>query len=78
MKICQSLQQCTSLEQVVDLINTSTEYEAEDLAAQYAYDAIEASGNEVSESEIESHLDILREKNAKFNYSEALEIAMTA
>lgn len=77
-----------SIEQVVKIINESSaghasEYfggsdtrEAEVMAGQYAWEAAEESGY-TDDSSIESHLDILAEAGAEFNFDAALENAIS-
>ena len=69
---------CSSLEDVVQIVNDEfgTELTAEQLAAQYARDAVNEAGYEINEKNIEAHLDVLFENEAKFDYEEALKIAL--
>lgn len=63
----------TSIEQVVESINSIYGKEAYEQAGQYAYNA--AIENEEGEEALEHHLDFLQEHAAKFDYSCALNYA---
>lgn len=71
----------TNLQGVVESINNSPvqgfeQYTPAFKAASYAYEAQIASGYEISEEAIETHLDILVEAGAEFDYFDALSIAL--
>lgn len=61
------LQNCYSLEQVVELINGggTSAFSGEEIAQQYAEDAAKEQ-DDMSKENIDAHLDILREAGAKF------------
>ncbi len=73
-----NLNNCTSIDQVVDLINedTLTLLEREEVAAKYALNAAEEAGYGVEKREIEAHLDCLVEAGAEFNYIKAVSLAI--
>ena len=74
MKIA-ALENCSSLEQVVELIND--EFATPELiAAKYAYDSCGEAGYGFSEMNLDAAFDVLMEGEAKFDYAEALEIAL--
>ena len=81
------LQNCNSLNEIVNLINNefSTDLSPEQLAAEYALDADKEAKNmalkggyeyTTNSGSIEVHLDVLIEEGAKFDYAKALEIAL--
>ena len=83
MYISNELNNCSSLEKVVDLINSGVcegvegiEFTATGLAAQYAADASIDCHDRFKDDEIKSHLDILEESGAKFDYEKALRRAI--
>ena len=69
---------CTSLDQVVELINDefATDATPELIAAKYAYDSCGEAGYGFSEMNLDAAFDVLMEGGAKFDYAEALEIAL--
>jgi len=70
-----ALEKCSSLEQVVELIND--EFATPELiAAKYAYDSCAEAGYGFSEMNLDAAFDALIESGAKFDYPEALEIAL--
>lgn len=71
-----ALENCNSIEEVVELINdeTLTDASAEMIAAAYAIDSAELDID--IEYEIEAHLDELIERGAKFDFIEALEMTI--
>ncbi len=71
------LENCNSLEEVVDLINTTTEFDKEDVAAIYAFESAVESGYEIHEEEIAAHLDVLIGAGAEFDYQKSLKIALS-
>lgn len=80
-----SITEAQSIEQVVEIINSdeASEYfggsdtrEAEIMAGQYAWKAAEENGY-TDNASIEAHLDILVEAGAKFDFSAALENAIS-
>jgi len=77
MKIA-ALENCSSLEQVVELINDefATDATPELIAAKYAYDSCAEAGYGFSERNLDAAFDVLMEGGAKFDYAEALEIAL--
>lgn len=72
-----ALQNCTSLEQVVSLINDefATNAEPEEIATAYAIDGAIEAGYGTGEPELCAQLDALRDAGAIFDYPEALEVA---
>jgi len=76
-----SLENCNSIEQVVELINKDSlaDFSKEDLAAQYAYygaiEALRDENREPSIEDIEAQLDCIVEE-AEFNYTEATRLAI--
>lgn len=75
------VQNATSLETVVELVNDGTcegvegvEFTSEQLAGCYAYNAAKESGERV-EGDLEAHLEFLAEAGAEFNSFEALNYA---
>ena len=77
MKIA-ALENCSSLEQVVELINDefATDATPELIAAKYAYDSCGEAGYGFSEMNLDAAFDALLRSGAKFDYAEALEIAL--
>jgi len=72
-----ALENCSSLEQVVELINDPLPIsEPELIAAKYAYDSCGEAGYGFSEMNLDAAFDALIESGAKFDYAEALEIAL--
>jgi hypothetical protein len=83
-----AITEAASIEEVVEIINASadghaTEYfggsdtrDAEEMAGQYAWEAAEESGY-IDDASIEGQLDILSEAGAKFDFSKALENAIS-
>lgn len=70
---------CFSIEQVVELINDpfASSLSSEKLAAIYAFDAVIGSDfPEITEDNIEAHLDVLKDYGAEFVYAESLSLAM--
>lgn len=72
------LDNCNSIEQVVELINNefSSDATAEMIAAAYALQAANEAGYGVDESNIDYHLDYLKDAGAKFNFNESLTLAL--
>lgn len=64
---------CGSIEDVVAIINDefSSEFDSHELAFQYALESCVESGEEPNESNIEAHLDYLKEAGALFDYHKA-------
>ena len=77
MKIA-ALENCSSLEQVVELINDefATDATPEMISAKYAYDSCAEAGYGFSEMNLDAAFDALLRSGAKFDYAEALEIAL--
>ena len=73
-----ALEKCSSLEQVVELINDefATDATPEMIAAKYAYDSCAEAGYGFSEMNLDAAFDVLLRSGAKFDYAEALEIAL--
>ena len=73
-----ALENCSSLEQVVELINDefATDATPEMIAAKYAYDSCAEAGYGFEERNLDAAFDALIESGAKFDYAEALEIAL--
>ena len=73
-----ALENCSSLEQVVELINDefATDATPELIAAKYAYDSCGEAGYGFSEMNLDAAFDVLIESGAKFDYPNALEIAL--
>ncbi|WP_299195724.1 hypothetical protein [uncultured Amphritea sp.] len=83
-----AITEAASIEQVVEIINASkagdvSEYfggsdtrEAEEMAGQYAWEAAEESGY-TDDGSIEAQLDFLVEVGAEFDFSAALENAIS-
>lgn len=67
----------TCLQDIVKLINCSTEFTAEELAAEYAMDAALDAEYGISEENLGAHLDYLLESGAKFYYAAALDEALS-
>lgn len=82
MKYYQSLKNCHSIYDVVELINNggTAEADANEIAANYSLTAstedCSAYGWSLSEKHIEISLDYLAENGAKFNYKAAFQSAM--
>lgn len=72
-----ALDNCTSIEQVVALINNeiATDASAEMVAAKYAFDGASDAGCGTGDAELEVQLDALREAGAEFDYSDAFKLA---
>ncbi len=72
-----ALANCTSIEQVVELINNEFETDAspELIAAAYALNAAEFSDYVSDREVVECHLDYLQNAGAKFGWSKAFDIA---
>ena len=77
MKIA-ALENCSSLEQVVELINDefATDATPEMIAAKYAYDSCAEAGYGFEERNLDAAFDALLRSGAKFDYPNALEIAL--
>ena len=73
-----ALENCSSLEQVVELINDefATDATPELIAAKYAYDSCAEAGYGFEERNLDAAFDVLMEGGAKFDYPNALEIAL--
>ena len=74
-----ALKNCTSIEQVVELINNefATDASPELIAAAYAVDAAEMDDSIINPREIlEYHLEHLRNAGARFGWSKAIDIAV--
>jgi len=73
-----ALENCNSLEDVVELINNefATDAEPEEIAAAYAIDGAVECGYGTGEDELCAQLDALRDAGAIFDYPEALEEAL--
>lgn len=73
-----SLQNCNSINEVIELINKEelTDASPELIAAAYALDACRESGYGFGKEEIEAHLDSLVEAGAIFEFIAAREIAI--
>jgi hypothetical protein len=73
-----ALENCTSLDQVVELINDefATDATPEMIAAKYAYDSCGEAGYGFEERNLDAAFDALIESCAKFDYPEALKIAL--
>lgn len=73
MKMCPKLQNCNSINQVVALINDelASDASAEQLAAEYAYNAADEAGYGRGPTEVEFHMDYLAEQGAIFDRGEA-------
>ena len=80
-----SLEKCTSLEQVIELINggefnegmENITFKPERIAAQYACNAaIDDVDEHCGKEDIEEQLDFLIENGVEFDYSAALNIAL--
>ena len=67
---------CVSLEKFIDLINKSTEYDANKLAGAYAYESSKESGYEINQESIVWYLDFLEEEGTIFDYPHAMEYAL--
>jgi hypothetical protein len=72
-----SLENCHSIEQVVELANdeTATDASSEMVAAAYAIAGAEEAGYGTGQAQLEAQLDALDEAGAEFDYSEALTLA---
>ena len=73
-----ALKNCTSIEQVVELINNefATDASPELIAAAYAVDAAEFTDNISPREVLEFHLDYLLNAGARFGWSKAVDIAV--
>jgi hypothetical protein len=81
------LENCTSIEQVVDLINNGGTSDAttDELVAQYVTDAErenrhmndEELWEKFTEERLSPHFDILNENGAEYDYQKALKIALS-
>ena len=73
-----TLENCTSLDQVVELINddTAIDISREQLASYYALAAIRASETEINKINIGFHLGFLIEEGANFNFNKAEQLAL--
>jgi sulfur carrier protein ThiS len=79
LKICHA----TKIEQVVEIVNNGTradvlpefEFTPEQLAGQYAFEAVQESEYEHSDQNHEAHLEILEQHGGKFDSFEALKHA---
>jgi len=82
MKTSTAIQSARTLTQIVKIINDEI-YDygfgmaAEELAAQYAFEAADESGYTVTKEALECHLDVLTVSGALFNEKFSLEIAMS-
>ncbi|SEQ48488.1 hypothetical protein SAMN03080615_01635 [Amphritea atlantica] len=73
-----ALENCFSIDQVVELINDemSTDATAEMVATAYAMNAAKDAGYGYDEDSLSAHLDCLVESGAEFDYQEALSSAI--
>ncbi len=73
-----ALENCTSIKQVVELINDEfqTDATSETVAAAYAISGAEEAGYGIGDNEIAAQLDALREAGAKFEYASSLNLAI--
>lgn len=74
-----ALDDCTSIEQVVELMNNefATDASPELIAAAYAIDSIDSEYNGTTIKDIlECHMDFLIDAGAKFNFKKAIDIAL--
>jgi len=73
-----AIENCTSLDQVVELINDefATDATPEMISAKYAYDSCAEAGYGFEERNLGAAFDVLIESGAKFDYPNALEIAL--
>lgn len=71
------LQEATSVDEVVDLINDGGTcfFTGDEIAGQYAYKCAASGQYGRGEAEIEAHLDITYEEGARFDYIKAFEEA---
>ena len=84
MHTSNTIRNCSSLEQVVTVINggaivegmEGVEFTAAQLAGQYAFEAARDSGWAVDAAAIAAHLDILADAGAEFDHADAAEHAM--
>lgn len=79
MKYSIALQNCQSIEKVVKLINDggTSEYEANELVAQYAFNAAldnVETNDSAFRDEVEAQVYMLSEAGAKFDYEEVFEL----
>lgn len=72
-----ALDNCTSIQQVIELINDemATNATAEMVAAKYAWDGAQESGY-IDDANIEAQLDALVEAGAEFDFQDALTLAI--
>ena len=75
--ISQALQNAQSIEQVVEIINGggTSEYSANEIAGQYAFNAADESGYDIDGASLDAHLEVIIDAGAKFDYSSALKEA---
>ena len=73
-----ALENCTNVEQVVELCNDefATDASPELIAAAYAIDAAEFTDDMSDREVLEHHLDFLTEAGANFDYQKALKEAI--
>lgn len=66
-----------SIERAAEIVTEGTAFfSPEHLAAQYAFDAAELDGAFTAEDVLAAQLDFLAEAGARFDYAQALKIAM--
>lgn len=72
-----ALENCQTIDQVVELINdeSATDANQEMVAAKYAWDAAVENGY-TDNASIETHLELLAEAGAEFDSAEALALAI--
>lgn len=72
------LDNCSSIEQVVVLINDelATDASAEMIAAKYAHDGADKAGYGINDSTLEAQLDVLVNAGVNFDYLDALLLAV--
>jgi len=76
MKNSTQLAECTSIEQVVDIINGDTSNLGSDyIAGEYAFDAAKENGFGLTEGNFDFHLDYLKDAGANFDSAEAIAVA---
>lgn len=78
IKIANSaLNNCQSIDQVVELVNDNfaTDASPEMIAAAYAVESANAAGYGTGELELECQLDVLMEAGAEFEFLDALALA---
>ncbi len=75
-----ALENCTSINQVVELMksNTGTDATAETIAAAYAIDGATEAGYGHDGANLESQLDALVEAGAEFDFQDAMAQAITS